>query len=219
MAMFMHQLRNRPGGWTREQAATEFDAVPGPDLAQLRVTTYQVRPKLIDILRQIRVLCLTDLPGSPRMWREYAKEGTGICVGLQYVPEIDNVIGAARRVEYFDQPPPIATPREWARHILGITDIQLGARAHDTLYLKNYEKYGHEREWRLITMPKPGSTADRDGIHRVTIDPGEIVEVILGPSMERAAIEEVRLAVDRLHPGVAIRTAAWSGRDGISISD
>lgn len=218
MAQVMQQLRDRPGGWTREQAYEAADECSELNKQQIMAMLDQIPGQLRDFLRSVRVLSLTDLPNNARMWRDYAADGSGICIGFRYVPDIDNIIRCAKPVDYFDAPPPIATPREWARHNLGLETIPLDNRAGQTLYLKNRERYEYEQEWRIVTKSILLPDADHEGLLRVPAEDREFAEIILGPNIAYEDAIKAGQSAARLRECATVRTATWQADGTVLIS-
>lgn len=204
--MLYHKLRESGTRWTPEHVEREFGSTMDNILADLEADRAHVDRAIAAILADVRVLCLCQNGDSPEMWMEYADGGHGMCIGFRYVPEIDNALGGAQRVQYVDKWPVLATPREWARHWLGIETIPFSTRAGDALYLKA-TSYSHEQEWRVVTKPRVGTRFDRDGIFRVHIDPREVGEVVLGARVSAADAFLVKSMCDEKYSSVRVSRA------------
>lgn len=184
----LQALRLRDREWTPKDVDIAFGDVIAESFSNWPQTISRVKEQMETVLRDIRILCLCENPNSDLMWQRYAAEEHGACIGFRYVSEIDNAIGAAQPVKYVESWPVIATPGEWARHILFLKGIPFGERARAGLCLKLNE-WQHEREWRIILKPRPETKSDSDGVYRVTIDPSEVAEIILGAKLSQ---DEVR---------------------------
>ena len=202
--LLLQALRTREQPWTAAEVETEFGDLVDGFLENLGEHRDRIKKEQKEILGDVRVLCLCENHSSLAMWKQYAKEGRGACIGFRYVPEIDNVLGAARKVQYVDEWPNIATPLEWARHVLFVEEIPFGKRAREALYVKMRE-FADEQEWRIITKPTPGTQADWGDIFHVSIDPSEVVEIILGPDMSPDDEAELRAESKTFCPHAAIR--------------
>lgn len=205
--ILLQMLRMRKRPWTPAEVEAAFGDIADGLFNDIDEYRERVRKEQEVILQDVRVLCLCENNASPEMWSDYADKGDGACIGFRYVPEIDNALGAVKQVEYADKWPPIATPLEWARHVLFLERIPFEERTGRSLYVKQ-RKFAHEQEWRVITKPTPGTKADADGVFRVTIDAPEIVEVILGPALSAKTETILREAVRVFSPHATIRRAA-----------
>ena len=202
--LLLQTLRTRQKPWTAREVEAEFGDLTADAFKDIDEHRSRIKEEQGSILRNVRVLCLSENKSSAEMWKQYSNKGRGVCIGFRYVAEIDNLLCEARRVKYVNEWPIIATPREWARHILFLERIPFGKRAVDALYIK-LRQFSYEQEWRVITKPTPGTQADSDGVYRVAIDPTEVVEVILGTALsvdDRAKLCE---AVQTFNPNVKMR--------------
>jgi hypothetical protein len=200
----LQSLRTREPPWTPAGVETEFGDLTDDSFKGLDEQRDRIGKEQEQILQDIRVLCLCENSASAPMWLQYADEGRGGCIGFRYVPEVDNVLGAAQKVQYVDEWPNIATPLEWARHALYLDEIPFGKRAREALYLKK-KKFADEQEWRIIAKPNPGTRADSEGVYRVIIDPPEIAEIILGPKLDPEDESDIRAESNKFCPHAAIR--------------
>lgn len=191
--LLLQSLRTRERRWTAAEVETEFGDLADDSFKDIDEHRDRIRKEQEQVLKDVRVLCLCENHESSAMWQRYADRGRGACIGFRYVPEIDNALGAARQVQYVDKWPDIATPLEWARHVLFLDEIPFGKRAVAALFTKQ-RKFADEQEWRIVTKPKPGTRADSEGIYRVTVDTPEVAEIILGPAL--SPVDEAKLRSD-----------------------
>lgn len=199
----LHALRRRERPWTPAEVDSEYGDLISCAFENLQEHIGRIQREQETLLRRVRVLCLCEEPASARMWEGYAENGRGACIGFQYVPTLDNIVGAAKPVRYVDRWPTIATPVEWARHILFIEPIPFGPRARESLYVK-LEQWRHEKEWRIIAVPRSNLIVNRDGVYAVTIDPPEVVEVRLGWALTRDQVMRITELVRAVYPHVAL---------------
>jgi hypothetical protein len=102
-----------------------------------------------------RILCLSEIPDSLQMWSQYADCHTGAVLSFRVMPEEDNILCAARPVEYRASPPALFSEREWLDHSLGLKDLDYEALLRNYPYVKSLA-YAHEREWRVCdSLPAP----------------------------------------------------------------
>gem|GEM_PF-3144768 len=215
MGPLLQALRTRAQPWTAVEVETTFGWLFKDVFENLDEHRNWIKREQERVLTDVRVLCLCENDASPAMWKQYADNGRGVCIGFRYVPEIDNSLGAARRVEYVDKWPVIATPLEWARHILCFDKIPFDKRAGDALYMK-LRQFSYEQEWRVVTKTNPGTHADADGVYRITLDPPEVVEIILGSFLSACDESKLRAVLRTVCPHAVIRTSGIEWKESAS---
>ena len=77
-----------------------------------------------DMLRDMRVLCLSEVNDLTAMWEHYAAKATGVVVKFEAVDRLDSAFLMARPVKYDDSPPAISQPQEWARMMIYSKNVE-----------------------------------------------------------------------------------------------
>jgi len=116
----------------------------------------------------IGILCLSELPDHPQLWREYADRGHGTCLCLateKLLASLEYSYYKPHPVQYFDAPPHIWNPQ---------AGDQL-AEASEILLRKN-QRWEYQREWRIMRS--------RVGSYRMPTD--SLRAVILGSRLSEA---------------------------------
>jgi len=158
--------------------------------AALQFTYYQGQWDLFVPL--FRILCLTTLPDSPQMWAYYGDNSHGVVFELEALSEFPNPLLEMRPVTYQDDPPRLLTKDEFARHMIGLTQVDLGEMFAEYEYTKA-RNWQHESEWRLVNIAADG---DSETYSDAAFDPRLLRRVIFGTlcaDADRRAILE-RLA-------------------------
>lgn len=153
-------------------------------------------------LPRFRILCLTTLPDSTQMWAYYADDSRGVAFEFQALDSFANPLLAMRPVTYQDEPPTLTTKDEFARHMLGLIQLDLGElyAAYEYTKARNWQ---HEMEWRLVEI---APETDTQIYSDVGFDPRLLRRVIFGPNCvaaDRSALLEQLAAPHWAHVGVA----------------
>lgn len=118
-------------------------------LCQIQITQseYQAhwRHKL---LPTVKVFCVSEERDNLLMWAHYAKDHTGAVFELWSLPEDDNALSVARRVEYQNAPPVFFTEREWIDNLTGMGRLDAKNLYRRYAYIKSVH-WSYEREWRV----------------------------------------------------------------------
>lgn len=99
-------------------------------------------------LNKSRVLCVTEQNDNVVMWSHYADSHKGICLRLQCIPEIDNTLLAARKVEYTTEFPLFPTLDQHIRYYTGEAPIDFAKLLYEIPFMK-HQDWSYEREWRV----------------------------------------------------------------------
>ena len=128
-----------------------------------RETTASVFAQLIDEIRDIqakyqkhweymlpgmRVFCVSEERDNLLMWAHYAKDHTGVVFEFLSLPELENPLSVARKVEYVSSPPPFFSESEWLENILSLSRFDIETLNRRYVYYKSYH-WRYEKEWRV----------------------------------------------------------------------
>ena len=75
-----------------------------------------------DMVRNMRVLCASEVNDLTAMWAHYAEQATGVVLQFEAVDRLDSPFLVARPVRYDDSPPAVTRAREWARLMIRSED-------------------------------------------------------------------------------------------------
>ncbi len=112
------------------------------------------------LLPRIKVFCVTEDRDNLLMWAHYAKDHTGAVLELWSLPEEDNPLSVARRVEYQDTPPVFFSENEWIDNLTGMGRIDADQLYRRYAYIKSTH-WLYEQEWR-VWYPYSNSTGPYD---------------------------------------------------------
>ena len=128
-------------------------------IQEIRDTQAKVQQHWVGMLPGMRVLCVSEERDNLLMWAHYAKDHTGVVFELLSLPEYDNSLSVARRVEYVDQPPPFFTEEEWLADMLAVKRIDVMQLARRYAYYKSAH-WRYEKEWRVWYPEIPAPAID-----------------------------------------------------------
>jgi hypothetical protein len=159
----------------------------------------------MQVLRNTRILCVSEIASSVKMWSHYAQNHEGAVLRLQCIQEEDTALCAARPVVYSPTPPVIADRDAWIRHILGIQRLDLSRIAQTIVFTKGND-WSEEREWRCWLA---GDERFRDGpfFEAFKLIPREVGALYLGCRMR----EEERRALIGMLSGSLAHVEVWQG--------
>lgn len=135
------------------------------------------------------ILSLTSVPDNIKMWENYSRNLTGICVGFHTIPlfKLPGVFGGGGEVTYYDELP-----------IIKATD-SFEKQSFLQIYSK-LEKYKFEKEYRLTKMYNRKD--------RIVVIPTEIyAEIIIGANIEHSAKQFIKTIISERFPSIIIKQA------------
>jgi len=106
------------------------------------------------MLNDSRVLCVSEKNDNLVMWSHYADEHKGVCLRLNCIKEIDNVLNAARKVTYQDEFPFFPTLDEYVKNLTGEHPIDFSELLYEIPYVKHMG-WEYEDEWRVHIPHEP----------------------------------------------------------------
>ena len=144
--------------------------------------------------KKIKIFCLSENYQNILMWSHYAKYHTGVCFKLKVMPDKDNTICAARKVNYSPQPPSFFTVKDWIDSVLINLKIDVGKVYREYPLIKsNIWKY--EEEWRVWA---PFDESHDKDYHDMPIYNDEIESIYIGAKADLELSKEViQLAKNR----------------------
>lgn len=179
---------------------------------EIRGTQAKVQRHWVEMLPAMRVLCVSEERDNLLMWAHYAKDHTGVVFELLSLPEYDNPLSVARRVEYVEQPPPFFTEEEWLADMLAIKPIDVKQLARRYVYYKS-EHWRYEKEWRVWYPLIPAPPAEYID---TPLSDVEFPALYIGCKAKEPFVEETVQLARSAFPAVKIFRAK-SRRDAYSL--
>jgi len=134
------------------------------------------------------VCSLTAISNNSDMWKKYANDSKGICIGFDAAKLFD-VIGGGGEIIYVDKLPTI-----------DFINDDLQTKHGKNIFFKE-DKWSFEKEYRLHKFwAEPPSPDERN----ILMPDNCIVEVILGKDMTNENKEEITTLIKKLHPAISI---------------
>jgi|GEM_PF-673675 len=97
-----------------------------------------------------RIFCVVEEPDNLLMWAHYAQSHTGAVIQFECLPELDNPLCAAMKVNYVTAPPVIAkTLDDYIRYLTGQQPIDFKSLFYH-LFLSKSDHWKYEKEWRVF---------------------------------------------------------------------
>ena len=127
-------------------------------------------------MKASRVFCVTEEHDNLLMWAHYAKDHKGVVIKFECLRELDTALCIARKVDYVETPPVIATLDEYIPYITGQDKNKIN---HDLLIYKLFQskstQWKYEKEWRVFKPPfhMENPIIRRDSGNEILYDLGE----------------------------------------------
>ena len=153
-------------------------------IAQWQVEYQQ---KWTDLLPKMRVFCVTEEWDNLLMWAHYAGDHTGVVFEFLSLPDEDNPLSVARKVEYVKGPPSFLTRDEWIDDILGVRQIDLIDFSKRYAFTKS-SHWQYEKEWRAW-YPDHAPSSEPHAF--VPINPHELKALYIGCQARQPFLERV----------------------------
>lgn len=144
-----------------------------------------------ELNERLGILCLTADPGNISMWRKYAKNLNGFCVGFD--PKIMfTAIGGGGEVSYFETLPVIKPSDS--------IEFKISVRTYSKL-----RKWAFEKEYRTqIFRDFPLTATER----KVKIPNSAFIELIIGEKVKAEIQKEIIKQAHLINPEITIKIAS-----------
>jgi hypothetical protein len=98
-----------------------------------------------------RIFCVVEEPDNLLMWAHYAQSHEGAVIQFECLPELDNLLCAAMKVNYVTDPPVITRKLDdYIRHLTGQPNkIDYKSLYYD-FHLSKSDHWKYEKEWRVF---------------------------------------------------------------------
>ncbi len=132
----------------------------------IRQGTIRVQPHIEELNRQwqelipqMRILCFSQRNNIIPVWATYGDNHKGVVMEFHPQRHTDSPWLLAKPVTYSNEPMSLASPREWARSILGIDTINYGEMFQRYGTVKK-ENWSFQEETRVFSFKRPNETGD-----------------------------------------------------------
>lgn len=167
----------RPGFLRMGREQFEQDMRPGVEetLAKHPERMVAFGEEIVEHLKTVKVLCLSQVHDDNTMWGLYADNHRGLVLEFANAEDIDSVYRLARPINYRDQAPPILDNEELANFLAG--NIALSPDLADPLMFLKSTHWRYEQELRIVSGEgrDPGAEFEDVPFH-----PRELIAVYFG---------------------------------------
>lgn len=177
------------------------------DVEHMRARSEAFVSEINEFMQGYRVLCVTSLIDSEKMWSGYADNHKGIALRIEPNLAKDSKFQLFRPVMYREKRPPLYddTLDFIAGSLFGDQETRRKAILEKIVYTKTLD-WEHESEYRLAIPMRQGE----EPWNTLPYHPEEITELYLGSAMERVAANEIVDMALKVNPGIRI---FWMKRD------
>lgn len=174
------------------------------DVEHMRARVGAYVSEINEFMQDFRILCVTTLLDSEKMWTNYAENHKGIALRIEPNLAKDSKFKLFRPVTYREKQPPFyANTRDFiADSLFGDQEALAKVMVEKIIYTKTLE-WEHESEYRLAIPLRQGE-APWDTL---SYQPEEITELYLGRSMERADAGVIMEMAREVNPNIMISAA------------
>lgn len=146
-----------------------------------------------NLLKRIKVFCVSENSESILMWSHYAKYHTGLCFKLKVLPEKDNPICAAQKVDYLSSPPSFFSLEEWVDSIVLDNEVDFSGLNYRYPLAKS-DVWKYEHEWRVWAPFDDNGKKYLD----MSIIEGEIDSIYFGANADPSQMKEL-VSISKKH--------------------
>jgi hypothetical protein len=160
----------------------------------IRQGTVRVQPHIEELNRQwqalipeMRILCFSQRKDIIPVWATYGDNHKGVVMEFHPQKHTDSPWLLAGPVTYTDEPMSLASPREWARSILGIEKIDYGEMFKHYGTVKK-ENWSFQEEVRVFSFKRPKETGE---YFDYTFVPSDLKAIYFGYQATEESVQTV----------------------------
>lgn len=200
LARLQHVFRENPKAIDMINEEIRNDPSQVYDVKHMREMSNQHIRDINDFMQGYRVLCVSTLKDSERMWSEYAQNHDGIVLRIEPSVERDSKFQLFRPVQYrVSRPSLYDDTRDFmVTSLFGDQHATLLTMVEKISYAKTL-KWQHESEYRLLIPIVGGQDWNTQPYH-----PEEITELYLGLAMAKEKRELIVRMAKAVNPNIVI---------------
>ena len=204
--LLLDRMRSVVPGLSEVQLKGEFLPSLREGHARAIAQLPEVHKEIRDLLGDICVFCISEIPDNLLMWSHYSDSHKGAVIKFKCLPEKDTALCAATQVKYQQDMPVWASLDEWINSNFG--GEPLSKRKYlDSITATKSNAWKYEKEWRVISSFRTPIEVQR-GYADYSIYPKEIVELILGCRMSEIDRAEILALTASMYSHVSLFQAA-----------
>ncbi|EPK5792930.1 TPA: DUF2971 domain-containing protein [Pseudomonas aeruginosa] len=154
-----------------------------------------------DMLKYLRILCLTESPRHVAMWYHYAEKYTGAVIEITPDKEDKGAWSIAKPIIYSDSTSEIDTDAGWATLALAPLEESLSRVNELCLYRKSTD-WAYEKEWRIHSFVQEKTNALESYYN---FDKQEISSIFLGPNIAPEKADKIEKIVKSQYKNCKIK--------------
>ena len=208
VALLQLVYRTNPGAADAIKAELAKEGgTPVFDVEHMRARAAAFVQEINEFMQSYRVLCVTTLKDSEKMWSGYAENHKGIVLRIEPNLAKDSKFQLFRPVVYREKRPSLYenTLDFLAGSLFGDQELRLRVMTERIAYTKTLD-WKHESEYRLV-IPRG---QDEGEWNTLRYHPEEITELYLGLAMEKADADEIQSKARADNPKISVFQARRS---------
>jgi hypothetical protein len=158
------------------------------------------------VVADLKLLCLAEVQDNILMWAHYAKDHTGVVLGLRCIEELDSAWGAARPVRYEATMPLLVDEDKLFALLSGAGSFGEDQILENSVFVKAAD-WAYEREWRLVGVRDKSKVTEDFAFH---VD--EVSAVYLGCRASPSDRDAVTSIVAEKYPHATVYVGHKSER-------
>lgn len=161
------------------------------------------------LIKDMRILCLTESPSHIAMWYHYADKYRGVVIEFRCVDELASAWLIAKPVRYPEEKPEVYTAHGWVK-IMSMPN-QDGTKAMmDIAMSTKSPDWSYEKEWRLSSFKRPEDTGDFTDYR---FHKQELGAIYLGPMICEKDAQELTAIAQQYPAAKIIKVAVGMSRE------
>lgn len=153
-------------------------------------------------LRESRVFCVTEDKDNLLMWSHYAKDHTGAVLKLATLVKEDNILSAAKKVNYEKKPIQYHSIEDLIKLILFGIDPDYSKLTYSSHSHQKSKHWSYENEWRVVDMCQYKNKTELYVDHKFV--PKQLDSIFFGCKSDPGKINFLSSMAKSINPSVCI---------------
>jgi hypothetical protein len=155
-----------------------------------------------DSLKESRVFCMTEDNDNLLMWAHYAENHTGAVFQLATLAEDDNMLSAARKVEYKTKLIAFCSLEDLIKRVLFDIEVDFSNLKYSSHSHQKSEHWSYEKEWRVVDMCHYNHKKELYVDHKFV--PNQLQNIFFGCKTKPEDIEFLSKIARTINPTIGI---------------
>ena len=153
-------------------------------------------------MRESRVFCVTENNDNLLMWAHYAKDHTGVVFQLATLTEEDNILSAARKVNYEKKPIGFYSLDDLIKWTLFDIEPDFSKLLYTSYAHQKSKHWEYESEWRVVDMCQYKNKSKLHVDYKFV--PHQLANIFFGCKADPKMIEHLSSLAKAINPLVGI---------------